>query len=177
MLQLRKSIDFVLEAEGFGELHLERLNSANLAIVGPCGQPIMTFFGATVPSKINKQEREYLFELASKFITDNADNIDQVLDYKKNPIDPKAVSDKFEINISGYGRPEASIDTKSIKFTIDLEEDNNISIYTASSSIDNVKNDLKKADEISEVLLACKKEYSKSKLREAKIKKLSKCML
>ena len=106
MLQLREKVEELLNNSGLGFLHIERNSDAQLVLAGECGQPLVIIKGVTVPTTINNKEREYLWTLINRFISNKLDDIKIIIEHKRNPIIPEDVSDKYNfdhVDVDGEG--------------------------------------------------------------------------
>lgn len=104
MLQLREITDAYLLEAGLEGLYIGHSNnkytkSQEVAVCGPCGDPLMFIPGVNLPNKMNKAEREYAAKLIKKFVDDKGDDIDTIWTIKKNKIDLKNFHEDYSFDI------------------------------------------------------------------------------
>lgn len=94
MLLLRQKTESLLKDEHLEGLFIQRADNTNglpgsigtVLICGPCGQPLMQIPGVTVPLKMSELERDYAFELITKFFNEKGDDVDELWSIKQNKI-------------------------------------------------------------------------------------------
>jgi len=80
-----------------------QLSGGRLELTGPCGKPLMDVPDVRIPhSKLNMDEREYIFGELSKFILENRETIDEIIKIHSNRIELMDVDGYSISHSTGY---------------------------------------------------------------------------
>jgi len=144
MIKIRMELDELITVKGF---HFGKY-ADYLAIIGECGDPIVTFKGIEVPKRPTKKEIEFIKNLVIKDIKKINETIKKISELKK--VEPKHV---YEYYGSGYcyislDKNSRNREENTLYFDKDTHE---IQYYTVSGkTIEEMQENMKKLDELFE---------------------------
>ena len=168
MLQLKSQVKELFNKAGLSEFTIGRNHSNNLAIVGPCGRPIVEVTNFAVGTKLSKTERDIsIKEYIIPTLTAHASIITDMIRFKQEMVDAddavikfaRVTAEKEEINMSHGFTNYSSKDKYEAEAVLSNENNNTIimtkidsdnepSVRIIGSDTKEIKSLTKRADEM-----------------------------
>jgi len=167
MLQLKSQVKELFNKAGLSEFTIGRNHSNNLAIVGPCGRPIVEVTNFAVGTKLSKTERDIsIKEYIIPTLTAHAAIILDMIKFKQAMTDAedavlefaKVTREKEEIvvthDFTGYQTKDkysagtSTRDTDDIVISTSISNEGKPTVLISGSDTKEIKTLTKRADEL-----------------------------